>query len=49
MDLTKPRSMNAKNKKEANRSGRSINLEVLPSEADKKKLGTVVSGTREGD
>jgi len=30
--------MNAKNKKEANRSRRNINLEVLPSEADKKKL-----------
>jgi len=29
--------MNAKNKVEANRS-RSINLEVLPSEADKKTL-----------
>jgi len=32
-----PRNMNAKNKVEANRS-RSINLEVLPSEADKKRL-----------
>ena len=32
-----PRNMNAKNKVEANRS-RSINLEVLPSEADKKKM-----------
>jgi hypothetical protein len=29
--------MNAKNKVEANRS-RSINLEVLPSEADKEKM-----------
>jgi hypothetical protein len=32
-----PRNINAKNKVEANRS-RTINLEVLPSEADKKKL-----------
>ena len=30
--------MNAKNRIEANRSRRSINLEVLPSEADKKTL-----------
>lgn len=40
--------MNAKNKKVANRNGRGINLEVLPSESDKKNVGTVVSGTREG-
>jgi len=40
--------MNAKNKKEANRSGRRINLEVLPSEADKKKLETVVRGQGRG-
>jgi len=42
MDWTKPRNINAKNKKEARRNGRSINLEVLPSEADMKSLA--VSG-----
>jgi len=48
MDWTKPRNMNAKNKKEANRSGRSINLEVLPSEADKKNW-VVSFGDKGGD